>query len=343
MKTALTYADVLLVPRYSGVASRKAVKLSCRIADTQYSFPIIPANMKNIVGLNMAKATVAAGGLSILHRFQSREEQLEQWKQIPNAVTHVGISIGVKDRDLGDLIVCYNEGVRIFCIDVAHGDSTLVYDMIRRIRDKYPVGDLTLIVGNIVTGEAAKRLWVAGVDAVKVGIGGGSICSTRIETGNGYPQLSALKQVSKARKFTLKVLRNESITRHLGIIADGGITSAGDCVKALVYADMVMAGNLFAGTYESPGEIVIINGKEYKRYDGSSTHRNDNIEGVKSRVAAKGEVKDVMKRLREGIQSGCSYQGVESLDDLKAVAKFVRITNAGITESKPHDVSIIDA
>lgn len=342
MKTTLTYADVLLVPRYSDVTSRKNVKLTCRIAGVPYKFPVIPANMKTIMGVEMAKAIVDAGGLAILHRFQTWEQQLEQWNRIPNALEQVAVSIGVQDRDYGDLVVLHKKGVRIFCIDVAHGDSSLVYDMVRRIREKFSTEELTLIVGNIVTADAARRLWSAGVDAVKVGIGGGSTCSTRIETGNGYPQLSALKEVYKARKRLSKLHRAQGKDRHFGIIADGGITSPGDCVKALVYADMVMAGNLFSGCNETPGEVQNHNGKAYKRYDGSSTYRTDNVEGVRSLVPSKGPALNVIKRLRDGIQSGCSYQGADSLDEFRRVAKFVRITNAGITESKPHDVSVLE-
>jgi IMP dehydrogenase len=183
------------------------------------------------------------------------------------------------------------------------------------------------------------RLWRAGATAVKVGIGPGSLCSTRIETGNGVPQLTALIDVAAARDAYRH--NRESSFDSMHIIADGGIKSAGDCVKALCFADMVMAGNLFAGTDESPGEEIIHqSGAVYKSYEGSSTHKTNHVEGVKAMVKTKGPVRDVIRKLSEGIRSGCSYQGSISLYELRKEPEFIRVTNAGLHESHPHSVTI---
>lgn len=368
IKEGLTYDDVLLEPKFSTVESRSKVNLSVKLSKKiSFKMPIIPANMKTVTGFEMAKFIADNGGLAILHRFMPIEDQLDilndfmlmTGEEEIDYVNHVGFSVGVKKENIKDVDDLVGLGAKIICIDIAHGDSKLGVEMTKYIADKYP--EVFLISGNVATGEGAKRLWKAGADAVKCGIGPGSLCSTRIETGNGVPQLSALIDVfSMKNKLTTSTFKSNltcsdyyseesesikydpEINRDIFIIADGGIKNAGDCVKALCFADMVMAGNLFAGTDEAPGEIQEINGKKYKSYNGSSTHKSNRIEGVEALVPYKGSSKNILTKLIEGIQSGCSYQGVDNLNDLKKDPVFIKITNAGLKESHPHDVKIVE-
>jgi IMP dehydrogenase len=194
-----------------------------------------------------------------------------------------------------------------------------------------------LIAGNVATEEGAESLWLAGADVVKVGVGSGSICTTRIETGNGVPQLSAIMYANAAKQRVESKLEG---SRNIYFISDGGIKIPADICKALCFADMVMAGNIFAGTDEAPGDIIDIDGHAYKSYVGSSTHKDSRKEGVEALVPYKGPTEKILTRFLEGLQSCCSYQGVSKVRELKINPKFVRITNSGLIESHPHDVRL---
>lgn len=338
----LTFDDVLLVPQHSVVGSRSKVDLSVNWRQWDFKHPIIPANMKTVTGLDMSIAIAQSGGLAILHRFMPIEEQIKIAQDMTHrfhCANNFAVSVGVKDDDL-EAIDCFRDvGVEIFCIDIAHGDSRQCMDMVQKIKESYP--QALIIAGNVATGSAARRLWEAGADVVKVGVGPGSLCTTRIETGNGVPQLTALMDVYQVKQELLKLDKAKSISKtrtNYAFIADGGIKNAGDCVKALCFADMVMAGNLFAGCKESPGKIHTINGQCYKEYVGSSTHKANRVEGVEAWVPCKGNYEELLTKLLEGIQSGCSYQGCQNLQELKENPTFVKITNAGLKESHPHDV-----
>ncbi len=337
----LTYDDVLLVPKYSTVASRNDVDLSVNLGKLRFSHPVVPANMKHVTGEKMARAITASGGLAILHRFMPIGEQLTIVSCLGDAGGKlVAVSIGVQDIDKSHLPMFYELGVRIFCIDIAHGDSKRCIEMISYMKEQFP--DCTIIAGNVATGNGARRLWEAGADVVKAGVGPGSLCSTRIETGNGVPQLTALIDIHKVQQELLALERatkypNEE-KRTFPFIADGGIREAGDIVKALCFADMVMTGNLFAGCIEAPGNTVALDGITYKEYAGSSTHKTSRVEGVSALVPCKGSYQDILTKLLEGVQSGCSYQGAHNLQELKKNPQFIRITNAGLKESHPHDV-----
>ena len=265
--------------------------------------------------------------------------------------------MGVKaiDREIVESFV--DSGAKTICIDIAHGHSKGCIDMCKYISTKHP--GVFLIAGNVATYDGALDLWEAGADACKVGVGNGSTCSTRIETGNGVPQITALAEAAKARKHIvnekLDLYRpndfDEGRYAHLAktpkqpryIIADGGVRSAGDCVKCLaIGADLIMIGNAFAGSYESPSETIIdIDGSTWKRYVGSSTHKTSHIEGVEALVPVKGKVADILRRFLEGIRSGCSYQGAHNLSELRDNPEFIRLTNSGMIESRPHDVMVI--
>jgi IMP dehydrogenase len=338
MKEALSFDDVMLVPAYSEVHSRSAIDTTVSFKTNSSSFtfshPLIPANMKTIVSPRLAIESRSLNGLTLLHRFCPIAEQFEMFDPKVDA-EHVGFSLGVQKEDRVNAVELYKNGVRIFCIDIAHGDSKLCLDMVRFVKDHCP--EALVIAGNIATGAAARRLWAAGADVVKSSVGGGSICLTRIETGNGVPLFSALQDIAAERVK----LRTESVPGLMGIIADGGIRNSGDCVKSLCFADMVMCGNMFAGCEETPGESQVIDGITYKAYHGSSTHKSDHIEGVKALVKSKGKFKTLVKTAMEGIRSGCSYQGVNSILELQDNPEFVRITSAGKQESGAHDVFVL--
>ena len=279
-------------------------------------------------------------------------KDIQKKKNKPNACKdefgrlRVGAAVGVTPDILERIEALKSAGVDVISIDTAHGHSKGVMDATKRVKRKFP--DLELVVGNIATGEAAKALAKINVDAVKVGVGPGSICTTRVVAGVGLPQLSAVYEASKALKGS-----------NTKVIADGGIRFSGDVVKALAAgADSVMIGSLLAGTEEAPGELIIYEGRRFKSYrgmgsieameDGSKDRYFQDVEddikklvpeGISGRVPFKGSVAEVLYQLVGGLRAGMGYCGAKNLEKLKN-AKFVKITSAGVTESHPHDVSI---
>ncbi len=257
-----------------------------------------------------------------------------------------GAAVGVTPDILDRIEALKNAGVDVISIDTAHGHSKGVMDAAKKVKKKYP--SLEIVVGNIATGEAAKALAKIGVDAVKVGVGPGSICTTRIVAGIGLPQLSAVYESAKALKGS-----------GVKVIADGGIRFSGDIVKALAAgADSVMIGSLLAGTEEAPGELIIYEGRRFKSYrgmgsieameDGSKDRYFQDVEddikklvpeGISGRVPFKGSVAEVLYQLVGGLKAGMGYCGAKNLEKLKS-AKFVKITTAGVHESHPHDITI---
>lgn len=344
IREGLTFDDVLLVPQHSTVESRSKVDISVKWGCLHFAHPIIPANMKTVIGEEMALKIIKSGGLAILHRFMDEKEQLQIASKIfdDHGNENFAVSIGIKPSDKEMVLRFRDAGIRIVCIDVAHGDTDHCAEMISWIKNKHP--DMFVIAGNVATGEGARRLWTAGADVVKVGVGPGSLCTTRIETGNGVPQLTALMDVAEVQRQLNELERTRRYPnekkRTFPFIADGGIKSAGDIVKALCFADMVMVGNLFAGCEEAPGKKIVIDGITYKEYVGSSTHKTNHIEGVAALVPYKGTFSNILTKLLEGLRSGCSYQGAHNLEELKDNPAFIRITNAGLKESHPHDVII---
>lgn len=345
IENGLTFDDVLLQPKYSNVQSRSNISLDVRLPKiaTTLKHPIVPANMKTIIEYEMAKEIYLSGGMGILHRFMPLTKQIGILNDLSeigtNVYSHIGFSVGVQKADYDNMQTLVDCGAKIICIDVAHGDSELCINMCNYISTNYP--DILLVAGNIATETGAIKLWQAGADIVKVGVGPGSLCTTRIETGNGVPQLTALIEANEARNQMYRLYDAFSQPRReLFIMADGGIKSAGDIVKALCLADLVMVGNIFAGCEETPGNTISIDGKSYKEYVGSSTHKANHIEGVAALVQYKGKFNDVLIKLLEGVKSGCSYQGVNNLTDLKTDPIFIKMTGAGLRESHPHDVIV---
>jgi len=349
IKEGLTFDDVLLVPRHSEITSRSLVSTMVSLPKIgTISHPIIPANMKTIIDYEMAEAVYNSRGLGILHRFMPLEDQIAILKRLQHNYNeyvwdYIGFSVGVKPEDTKNVDELVKAGAKILCIDIAHGDSDLCFKMCEYIKYHHPL--VLLIAGNVATGKAAADLWYAGADIVKVGVGPGSLCTTRIETGNGVPQLTALIEAAEAKEEVeshfLRTSSSGNENKRCLIISDGGIKNTGDIVKALCFADLVMIGNMFAGCEETPGETLTIDGRKYKEYVGSSTHKANHIEGVAAIVLAKGSFKVILTKMLEGTKSGMSYQGVSNLTDLKKNPQFVRITHAGLIESHPHNVKIL--
>lgn len=345
MEEALTFDDVLLIPQYSEILPSE-VSLKTAISKTlSLNIPILSAAMDSVTETAMALALAQEGGLGILHKNMSEVEQSSSVRKIKEAYPQapIGAAIGIGPLGISRAHHLVEAGANVLVIDTAHAHSKGVFQTVLEIKSQFP--QISLVVGNLVTAEAAVSLAEIGVDAVKVGIGPGSICTTRIVSGVGYPQITAITNVAKA-------LKNSAVT----VIADGGIRYSGDVVKALAAgADCVMLGSLLAGTAEAPGDIVSIDERLFKRYRGMGslgamkqgsadryfqTQGQKKLvpEGVEGLVAYKGSVHDVLYQILGGIRSGMGYVGAETLKDLKTKASFVRITESGRAESHIHNI-----
>ena len=334
IRRALSFNDVLLVPRHTTVFSRSDVDLSTSVAGVKLGIPVIAANMSSVCETRMAAAMGEIGGLGIVHRMCSVDEEQEMVRQV---TTHVGFSIGI-GSDWRDRMDACRPHAQIACLDVAHADSNRVTDLLREYFAEYK--EYPLIVGNIATAAAARRLLEViprryyETTSLKVGIGGGSLCTTRIKTGFGVPTLQSVADVC------------ETTSGSPAIIADGGISSSGDIVKSLVAgASAVMLGNLLAGTEEAPGNLIRADhGILMKQYRGSASFSDKqrrgeptrNVEGESTLVPYRGKVADVIADLLDGIRSGLSYGGCSSIRDLQDNVEFVEITSHGYRESLPH-------
>lgn len=332
-----TYNDVLIKPKYSCVQSRSNVDLTTHLGNITLKLPIVSANMKTITGPKMAKAISKAGGIGILHRFNTLSQALRDFDDtlLPEG-TPVGVSIGVKDEDKQRFEQLYLAGARIFCIDVAHGHHINVKNMLNWINNDIMLWDrsgrknLTIIAGNIATPEAYYDLIDWGADVAKVGIGPSPVCRTRYNTGVGIPQL-----------YALETIHNETMTHNkpIPIIADGGISHVGDISKALKYADAVMLGSMLAGTSETPGNVFRDETNEfYKVYGGSASGENKGenkfVEGTIKTVKFKGKVKYIFKEIKEGLQSAFSYVGAQNLSEYQNKCEFVYLSGGARGESK---------
>lgn len=339
IKDTVCFDDVLLVPQKSSINSRDDIDLSTNIGDKSFRFPIVSSPMDTVTEANMAIAMFAHGGLGIIHRYNTMKEQCTIVRDVAqkfedtgntninNVAAAIGTSSDFKQRAKG----LYECGARILCIDVAHGHHDLVERSIKTVKDSLG-NSVTVIAGNVATAEAFKDLSEWGADAVRVGIGGGSICSTRIQTGHGVPTLQSVLDCRDAA--------------DAAIIADGGIKSTGDVVKALAAgADMVMLGSMLAGTEETPGDVFQGNdNKRYKVYRGMASPEAQiawrgmarSLEGISTTVPYKGEVEDVLYKLDRNIRSGLSYTGAANLTEFRARAKFIRQSTAGLSESRTH-------
>ncbi len=343
---ALSYDDVLLAPNKSSISSRSVVDLSVQITPhVRIDFPILSANMDTVTGVSMAVSLGLLGGLGILPRFNEPLAQAKMVQTVKSKKVMVGAAIGVRVGFLDRVKLLVEAGVDLLVLDVAHGHQEQVINNIKFLKKEFPSTDL--IAGNVATYQAAADLFAAGADCVKVGIGPGSACTTRIQTGFGVPQITAVLDASRAARELGKTL-----------ICDGGTKNSGDIVKGLAAGSQaVMIGSLLAGTDEAPGEVIIHNGGHFKRYNGSAsleekkrqlknleenlaTSYLDHIEGVSALVPYQGSLEQVVRRLLAGIRSGFAYAGAQNIDQLHSQAKFIQVSSLGMRESAPHDIII---
>lgn len=335
--TALSFDDVLIVPQYSELKSRKGIDISVRSPSLteDLSIPIISAPMDSITETAMVNVIDSIGGLGIIHRYNTIDEQVSLvHKSYVFGSKNIGAAVGVT----GDYLERSNElvkaGANVICVDVAHGHHSLMEECLTKIRRS--LADVHIMAGNIATLEAFNDLSDWGADSIRVGIGGGSICSTRIQTGHGVPTLQSVIDCASSDRDSL-------------LIADGGIKNSGDMVKALAAgADLVMCGSLLSGTDETPGEVIrSASGRKRKVYRGMASReaqkswRNSvgSVEGIATTVEAKGPASNVIQNLAWGIRSGLSYSGASNLTELRSNAKFVKQTGAGAKESSTHILS----
>ena len=347
IKEALTFDDVLMLPRYSNVLPINTNISLSLTKDITLKVPFLSSAMDTVTESNMSIAMAREGGIGVIHRNLKIKDQSKEIKKVKIKNLLVGAAIGTNQNDLERARSLLDNGVDLIVIDTAHGHSEKVLKILsklKKINNKIPV-----CVGNIATGEAAKALYNSGADIIKVGIGPGSICTTRMVAGIGVPQISAIMEIKKALD-----------KKKIKIISDGGIKFSGDIPKALAAgADAIMMGSIFAGTDESPGKKFKVKGKIYKQYRGmgsigamSSGSANRNFqknfrdkskfvpEGVEGRVEYKGSVSKIIYQLQGGLRSSMGYIGAKNLSEIKKKAKFIKITKAGFYESMVHSVEM---
>ena len=343
---ALTFDDVLLLPQYSGVLPSEtdiSIKLTKKII---LKAPFLSSAMDTVTEAKMAIAMAESGGIGIIHRNLNIKSQAIEISKVKKKKLIVGAAVGTNNEDLDRSKHLIDTGCDLIVIDTAHGHSEKVLKILSRLKK---LTKIPICVGNIATAEAAKRLYNFGADIIKIGIGPGSICTTRMVAGIGVPQISAIMEVKRA-------LKNKKIK----LISDGGIKFSGDIAKALAAgADAIMMGSIFAGTNESPGKKFKYKGKIYKQYRGmgsigamSSGSANRYFqknykdkskfvpEGVEGRVEFKGNVSKIIYQLKGGLRSSMGYIGAKKLSDIAKNAKFIKITKAGFYESMVHSVEM---
>ena len=329
----LTFDDVLLMPKKSEVRSRRDPSLKSRLTSkVSLETPIISANMDTVTGQEMAMAMNRLGGLGILHRFCTISEQVEMLRSLKKSgAQNMSASIGVGDDFKERAKALIAEGANIITIDIAHGHAVSMIETMMWLKDFSP--ETEIIAGNLATPDAARDLIEAGASAIKVGIGPGSMCTTRVITGCGVPQLTAIALCAEVAEHY-----------NVPVIADGGIKTSGDIVKAFAAgAETVMLGSMLSGTMETPGEIV--GGK--KQYRGMAsksaqvTWRGGVPEGMapegeSTMVTVKGSVRDVILELTGGVRSGMSYLNASSVSEIRKNAFFMEMSLSGMGESRAH-------
>jgi len=341
-RETLSYDDVLLVPQVSSINSRKEITLESRFGRSTLSVPIIASPMDTVTGAPMASAIAQYGGLSVLHRYNTIHEQASMLKEylfsaynlgVSEPLDHVAVAVGMNGDAIERAAKLISMGAKYVCIDVAHGHHTMMRDTLRRLRERF-ASDIHIIAGNVATKEGFEDLVEWGANSVRVGVGSGSICSTRIQTGHGMPVLQSVLDCASSQ-----------CSSRAYIIADGGIRNSGDICKALAAgADYVMVGSLLAGTIESPGEVIMTDRGKVKTYRGMASKEAQNawkgthnsIEGISATVPFRGPVSAVLDELVVGIKSGLSYSGARDLASFSAKARFIKQTVGGQRESDTH-------
>ena len=347
----LTYDDVLLLPDASDVVPSEVSTSTQLTRNISIAVPLVSSAMDTVTESEMAIAMAKAGGIGIIHRNLPIEAQVTHVKLVKN-VGLAGAAVGVGDDGFARAQALIEAGVDVVVVDTAHGHHRAVLDSIARIKKFSPTTEV--IGGNVATRAGAQALINAGADAVKVGVGPGSICTTRVVAGVGVPQITAILEASKACNKA-----------GIPLIADGGLQYSGDIVKALVAgANSVMLGSLLAGCEESPGELIEIDCVKYKAYRGMGSlaamqsrgeqksyskdrYMQDDVlsedklvpEGIEGKVAFRGSVADVVHQLVGGLRSGMGYAGAPDIATLRREGRLIQITAAGLQESHPHDVA----
>ena len=349
IKESLTFDDVLLIPQYSDILpSETDISLSLT-KSILLKAPFLSSAMDTVTESKMAIAMAENGGIGVIHRNLSIINQTKEIIKVKKKKLQVGAAVGTNKEDIERAKKLIANGCDLLIVDTAHGHSKKVLDTLsklKKIDESVPI-----CAGNIATGEAAKKLYNFGADIIKVGIGPGSICTTRMVAGIGVPQISAIMDVKQA-------LKNKKIK----IISDGGIKFSGDIAKALAAgADAIMMGSIFAGTDESPGKKFKIKDKIFKEYRGmgsigamSSGSANRYFqkkykdkakfvpEGVEGRVEYKGGVSKIIYHLKGGLKSSMGYIGAKNIKQIPKNAKFIKITKAGFYESMVHSVEMTE-
>lgn len=341
IRKGYAFDDVLIIPKYSPLNSRREVSTKTRVTKNFFiDIPFLAANMDTICESKMAIALGKLGGLGVIHRFMSIEDEVNEVKKVKKEGLLCAAAIGVKDfEERAKKLV--NAGVDILVLDIAHAHSQKSGDILVWLKKNFSVD---VMVGAIATKEAARFFLERGADALKVGIGPGSMCSTRVITGAGVPQITAIMDVFEETKGKVP------------ICSDGGIKNPGDVVKAIgAGADCVMVGKIFSGCEETPGEIIELNGKKFKEYrgmasfeatlkklslEGKSSDEIISVEGEKILVDYKGSIKEVVKKFLGGLASGMSYAGAKTIDELRGKVDFIEISSAGFRESIPHGIFV---
>jgi IMP dehydrogenase len=347
IKESLTFDDVLMLPRFSNVLPTETNITLNLTKKINLKVPFLSSAMDTVTESDMAIAIGQAGGIGVIHRNLKIKKQSDEVKKVKKNNLFVGAAIGTNEEDIERAKSLLDYGVDLIVIDTAHGHSAKVLKILSKL--KKISKQTTICVGNIATGEAARQLYNSGADIIKVGIGPGSICTTRMVAGIGVPQISAIMEVKKAL-----------LKKKIKIISDGGIKFSGDIAKALAAgADGIMMGSIFAGTDESPGKKFKIKGKIYKHYRGMGSigamssgsanryfqknHKDKTKfvpEGVEGRVEYKGSVSKIIYQLQGGLRSSMGYIGAKNLNEIKKKAKFIKITKAGFYESMVHSVEM---
>ena len=349
IKEALTFDDVTLAPNYSEILPSETITKTKLTKSLTLNVPILSSAMDTVTESKMAITIAKSGGLGVIHRNLTIDDQVKEIRKVKSKKLLVGAAVGASLKEHKRAEIILKENLDLIVVDTAHGHTKKVAEIIQKIKKLKPK-NTSLCAGNVATAEAAKFLSKHGVDIIKVGIGPGSICTTRLVAGIGVPQLSAIINVKKGignRKTTL--------------IADGGVKFSGDIVKALAAgADAVMIGSLFGGTDQAPGKIIKKNGKYFKSFRGMGsigamnkgsadryfqTKQKDTskyvAEGVEGYVKYKGSVDKIIYQLVGGLKSSMGYLGSKKIIELRKKPKFMKITKAGFYESMVHNIDEI--